>query len=173
VPIHARMRAALAGLDEGTFTEGHKLDRRWQDSKPATIAFAHTPPNALTLKASLHRSTSFLPPTLDARPGPREKRNAPWGRAIPRRGGVGLPGEPSRRNHREDALIDRRRLYKIAHQAPPQSTEPISGRSCRRLHASPPSVNGSPQPHEHRTMSNTFLDKPMESGATVWGELGG
>jgi hypothetical protein len=27
-PIHARMRAALAGLDEGTFTEGHELDRK-------------------------------------------------------------------------------------------------------------------------------------------------
>jgi hypothetical protein len=26
-PIHARMRAALAGLDQGTFTEGHELDR--------------------------------------------------------------------------------------------------------------------------------------------------
>jgi hypothetical protein len=26
--IHARMRAALAGLDEGTFTEGHDLDRK-------------------------------------------------------------------------------------------------------------------------------------------------
>jgi hypothetical protein len=29
VPIHARMRAALAGLDEGTFTEGLELDRKW------------------------------------------------------------------------------------------------------------------------------------------------
>jgi hypothetical protein len=28
--VHARMRAALAGLDEGEFTEGHELDRRWQ-----------------------------------------------------------------------------------------------------------------------------------------------
>ena len=27
-PIHARMRAALAGLDEGEFTEGHELDRK-------------------------------------------------------------------------------------------------------------------------------------------------
>jgi hypothetical protein len=26
-PIHARMRAALARLDEGTFTEGYELDR--------------------------------------------------------------------------------------------------------------------------------------------------
>jgi hypothetical protein len=31
--IHARMRAALAGLDEGTFTEGHELDRKWQVPK--------------------------------------------------------------------------------------------------------------------------------------------
>jgi hypothetical protein len=32
-PIHARMRAALSGLDEGTFTEGHELDRKWQVPK--------------------------------------------------------------------------------------------------------------------------------------------
>jgi hypothetical protein len=28
--IHARMRASLAELDEGEFTEGHELDRKWQ-----------------------------------------------------------------------------------------------------------------------------------------------
>jgi len=28
--IHARMRAALANLDEGDFTEGHELDRKWK-----------------------------------------------------------------------------------------------------------------------------------------------
>ena len=28
--IHARMRAALANLDEGDFTEGHELDRKWR-----------------------------------------------------------------------------------------------------------------------------------------------
>ena len=27
------MRASLAGLDEGTFTEGHGLDRKWQVPK--------------------------------------------------------------------------------------------------------------------------------------------
>ena len=27
------MRAALAGLDEGDFTEGHKLDRKWKIAK--------------------------------------------------------------------------------------------------------------------------------------------
>jgi hypothetical protein len=32
-PIHARMRAALAELDEGDFTEGHELDRKWQVPK--------------------------------------------------------------------------------------------------------------------------------------------
>jgi hypothetical protein len=31
--IHARMRAALAELDEGEFTEGHELDRKWRISK--------------------------------------------------------------------------------------------------------------------------------------------
>ena len=32
-PIHARMRAALANLDEGDFTEGHELDRKWKIAK--------------------------------------------------------------------------------------------------------------------------------------------
>jgi hypothetical protein len=32
-PIHARLRASLSGLDEGTFTEGHELDGRWQVPK--------------------------------------------------------------------------------------------------------------------------------------------
>ena len=31
--IHARMRAALANLDQGEFTEGHELDRKWQVPK--------------------------------------------------------------------------------------------------------------------------------------------
>jgi hypothetical protein len=31
--IHARMRAALANLDEGEFTEGHELDRKWRVPK--------------------------------------------------------------------------------------------------------------------------------------------
>jgi hypothetical protein len=31
--IHARLRASLGGLDEGTFTEGHELDRKWQVPK--------------------------------------------------------------------------------------------------------------------------------------------
>jgi hypothetical protein len=31
--VHARMRASLADLDEGEFTEGHELDRRWQVPK--------------------------------------------------------------------------------------------------------------------------------------------
>jgi hypothetical protein len=28
--IHARMRAALANLDQGDFTEGHELERKWK-----------------------------------------------------------------------------------------------------------------------------------------------
>ena len=31
--IHARMRAALADLDQGEFTEGHELDRKWKVAK--------------------------------------------------------------------------------------------------------------------------------------------
>jgi hypothetical protein len=31
--IHARLRASLSGLDEGTFTEGHELDRKWKIAK--------------------------------------------------------------------------------------------------------------------------------------------
>ena len=31
--IHARMRAALANLDEGEFTEGLELDRKWKVAK--------------------------------------------------------------------------------------------------------------------------------------------
>jgi len=31
--IHARMRAALAELDEGKFTEGHELDPKWKVAK--------------------------------------------------------------------------------------------------------------------------------------------
>jgi hypothetical protein len=31
--IHARMRASLADLDQGDFTEGHELDRKWRVPK--------------------------------------------------------------------------------------------------------------------------------------------
>jgi hypothetical protein len=31
--IHVRMRAALANLDQGEFTEGHELDRKWRVPK--------------------------------------------------------------------------------------------------------------------------------------------
>jgi len=31
--IHARMHAAIAGLDQGTFTEGYELDRKWKVAK--------------------------------------------------------------------------------------------------------------------------------------------
>jgi hypothetical protein len=31
--IHARLRASLANLDEGEFTEGHELDRKWRVPK--------------------------------------------------------------------------------------------------------------------------------------------
>jgi hypothetical protein len=32
-PIHARLRASLAKLDEGEFTEGHESDRKWKVAK--------------------------------------------------------------------------------------------------------------------------------------------
>jgi hypothetical protein len=31
--IHARLRAAIDGLDKGEFTEGHELDRKWRVPK--------------------------------------------------------------------------------------------------------------------------------------------
>ena len=31
--IHARLRAAIDGLGEGDFTEGHELDRKWKVAK--------------------------------------------------------------------------------------------------------------------------------------------
>jgi hypothetical protein len=31
--IHAGMRAGLAGLDQGTFIEGHELDPKWKVAK--------------------------------------------------------------------------------------------------------------------------------------------
>ena len=31
--IHARMRASLAELDQGEFTEGHELDSKWKVAK--------------------------------------------------------------------------------------------------------------------------------------------
>jgi hypothetical protein len=31
--IHAKMRAGLAELDQGEFTEGHELDRKWRVPK--------------------------------------------------------------------------------------------------------------------------------------------
>jgi hypothetical protein len=35
--IQARMRAALAGLDEGTFTEGYELDRKTSKQVPKAM----------------------------------------------------------------------------------------------------------------------------------------
>jgi hypothetical protein len=31
--IHARLRASIDGLDEGEFTKGHELDRKWRVPK--------------------------------------------------------------------------------------------------------------------------------------------
>ena len=31
--IYARLRTALDGLDQGEFTEGHELDRKWKVAK--------------------------------------------------------------------------------------------------------------------------------------------
>ena len=35
--IHARMRASLANLDEGEFTEGHELDRKTERQVPKAM----------------------------------------------------------------------------------------------------------------------------------------
>ena len=37
MPIHARMRAALAGLDQGEFTEGHELDGKTERRVPKAM----------------------------------------------------------------------------------------------------------------------------------------
>ena len=36
-PIHARLRASLAKLDEGEFTEGHELDRKTEKQVPKAM----------------------------------------------------------------------------------------------------------------------------------------
>ena len=50
------MRAALSGLDEGEFTEGHELDRKWRVPKAMSLirvgADQYTKPH-LRLDASL------------------------------------------------------------------------------------------------------------------------
>jgi hypothetical protein len=35
--MHARLRAGLAGLDEGTYTEGHELDRQTEKRVPKAM----------------------------------------------------------------------------------------------------------------------------------------
>jgi hypothetical protein len=35
--VHARQRASLDGLNEGTFTEGHELDRRTEKQVPKAM----------------------------------------------------------------------------------------------------------------------------------------
>jgi hypothetical protein len=35
--VHARMRAALAGLEEGTFTEGHELNGQTEKQVPMAM----------------------------------------------------------------------------------------------------------------------------------------
>jgi hypothetical protein len=48
--IHARLRAALAGLDQGEFTEGHELDRKWQVPKAMTRRLTQTEAKRLLAK---------------------------------------------------------------------------------------------------------------------------
>jgi hypothetical protein len=35
--VHARMRASVAGLDQGTFTEGHELDGKTERQVPKAM----------------------------------------------------------------------------------------------------------------------------------------
>jgi hypothetical protein len=53
-PIHARMRAALAELDEGEFTEGYELDGKWRVPK-AMIGRRLSQEQAKTLLAKFGR----------------------------------------------------------------------------------------------------------------------
>jgi hypothetical protein len=52
--IHARMRASLNGLDEGTFTEGHELDGKTEKQVPkAMMGCRLSQPQAKRLLANL------------------------------------------------------------------------------------------------------------------------
>jgi hypothetical protein len=57
-PIHARMRAALADLDQGEFTEGHELDRKTERLVPkALIGRRLSQEQAKSLLAKFARSS--------------------------------------------------------------------------------------------------------------------
>src|SRR5262245_8995697 len=60
--IHARMRAALAGLDQGEFTEGHELDRKWRVPK-SMIGRRLSQGEAKRLLAKLRGPFLFTQPT--------------------------------------------------------------------------------------------------------------
>jgi hypothetical protein len=49
-PIHARLRAAIAELDEGEFTEGHGLDGKWQSKAMIGRRLAQTEAKRLLAK---------------------------------------------------------------------------------------------------------------------------
>ena len=65
------MRAALAGLDEGTFTEDHELDRKWQ--VPAMIGRRLTQEEAKRLLGKLSFAIGIASTAMSSSSGFEQK----------------------------------------------------------------------------------------------------
>src|SRR5262245_35341422 len=75
--VHARMRAALANLDQGEFTEGHELDRKWKVAKQMVGRQLWSPRYfTIRLKGCRHFSTARPAkdePTMNATKKPTKR----------------------------------------------------------------------------------------------------